>query len=138
MYNEEETVPLLRRALESFATEVSCQTEVVLVNDGSRDATIELLIEWARADERIKVIHLSRNFGHQIAATAGLDRAGLPVLVSVADWLCSNFGGRSGELGRPLRPWLALHPAARVRAALRGNSAWVFSRICLHRDRPTL
>jgi dolichol-phosphate mannosyltransferase len=75
MYNEEETVPLLRRALESFATEVSCQTEVVLVNDGSRDATIELLIEWARADERIKVIHLSRNFGHQIAATAGLDRA---------------------------------------------------------------
>jgi glycosyltransferase involved in cell wall biosynthesis len=75
MYNEEETIPLLRAAVESFMTEVSCTTEVVLVNDGSRDGTIDLLIEWAQTDERIKVIHLSRNFGHQIAATAGLDRA---------------------------------------------------------------
>jgi dolichol-phosphate mannosyltransferase len=75
MYNEEETVPLFRAAIESFMKEVACQTEVVLVNDGSRDSTIELLVGWARADGRIKVIHLSRNFGHQIAATAGLDHA---------------------------------------------------------------
>jgi len=75
MYNEEETVPLLRAAVESFMKEIACQAEVVLVNDGSRDSTIELLVEWARADDRVKVIHLSRNFGHQIAATAGLDHA---------------------------------------------------------------
>lgn len=75
MYNEEPTVPLFRAAVESFMKEVPCGTEVVVVNDGSRDRTIELLIEWARTDERIKVVHLSRNFGHQIAATAGLDYA---------------------------------------------------------------
>ena len=75
MYNEEKTVPLFRAAVESFMTEVPAETEVVLVNDGSSDSTIELLVEWAHSDERIKVIHLSRNFGHQIAATAGLDRA---------------------------------------------------------------
>lgn len=75
MYNEEKTVPLFRAAIESFMKEVPCKTEIILVNDGSRDRTIELLVEWSRADERIKVIHLSRNFGHQIAATAGLDHA---------------------------------------------------------------
>lgn len=75
MYDEEPTVPLFRAAVESFMKEVPCDTEVVVVNDGSRDRTIELLIEWARTDERIKVVHLSRNFGHQIAATAGLDYA---------------------------------------------------------------
>jgi dolichol-phosphate mannosyltransferase len=53
--------------------EVPCQTEVVIVNDGGRDSTIELLVEWARVDGRIEVIHFSRNFGHQIGATAGLD-----------------------------------------------------------------
>ena len=49
--------------------------ELVLVNDGSSDRTLALLAEWAAADGRVKVLHLSRNFGHQIAATAGLDYA---------------------------------------------------------------
>ena len=75
MYNEERTVPLFRAATEEFMNEVRCETEIVLVNDGSRDGTIDKLEQWARVDGRIKIIHLSRNFGHQIAATAGLDHA---------------------------------------------------------------
>src|SRR3712207_1808521 len=49
--------------------------ELVLVDDASRDATPALLAELADADPRVRVIHLSRNFGHQAALTAGLEHA---------------------------------------------------------------
>ena len=49
--------------------------ELVLVNDGSSDRTPELLDRAAEADPRVRVIHLSRNFGHQAALTAGLEHA---------------------------------------------------------------
>ncbi len=54
---------------------LSSELELVLVNDGSSDQTLALLAEWAAHDARVRVLHLSRNFGHQIAATAGLDYA---------------------------------------------------------------
>jgi glycosyltransferase involved in cell wall biosynthesis len=75
MYNEESVVPFLRSALEQFLPELRSETEVVLVNDGSTDGTLRLIVDWARQDARIKVINFSRNFGHQIASTAGLDYA---------------------------------------------------------------
>jgi dolichol-phosphate mannosyltransferase len=49
--------------------------ELVLADDGSKDATPAILAELAAADDRVKVITLSRNFGHQAALTAGLDHA---------------------------------------------------------------
>jgi dolichol-phosphate mannosyltransferase len=75
MYNEEDSVAFLRSALTEFMAELHGEVEAVLVNDGSTDGTLLLLAEWAAADRRVKVIHLSRNFGHQLAATAGLDYA---------------------------------------------------------------
>ena len=86
MYNEEAVVPFLRSAIEQFMTEVAGETEVILVNDGSTDKTLALIAEWANEDPRVKVIHLSRNFGHQLACTAGLDFAsGDAVVVMDAD-----------------------------------------------------
>jgi dolichol-phosphate mannosyltransferase len=75
MYNEGAVVDALRADLERFMGEVKCEPEVLLVNDGSSDETLARIADWAARDRRIKVIHLSRNFGHQIAATAGLDHA---------------------------------------------------------------
>ena len=49
--------------------------EFVYVDDGSRDASLDLLLELRASDERVTVISLARNFGHQIAVTAGLDAA---------------------------------------------------------------
>src|SRR3982075_3009523 len=49
--------------------------ELVIVNDGSSDSTPELLDRIASTDPRVRVIHLSRNFGHQAAITAGLEHA---------------------------------------------------------------
>ncbi|HUR87401.1 MAG TPA: glycosyltransferase family 2 protein [Solirubrobacteraceae bacterium] len=57
--------------------------ELVIVDDGSKDATSRILTELAAEDERIKVVTLSRNFGHQTAITAGLDHAAGDVVVMI-------------------------------------------------------
>jgi glycosyltransferase involved in cell wall biosynthesis len=75
MFNEDSALPHLRTAIEGFMMEVKGDTEVIAVNDGSHDATLALLAAWAYEDSRVKVVNLSRNFGHQSASTAGLDYA---------------------------------------------------------------
>ncbi len=73
----------LRRALAAIP---DCRAEIVFVDDGSTDATARVLDELARDDPAVKVVSLSRNFGHQIALTAGLDAAdGDAVLMIDAD-----------------------------------------------------
>jgi len=75
VYNEEAVVPLLRHALEQFTRELQGEAEVILVNDGSTDSTLQQIVDWAREHNQVKVVNFSRNFGHQIASTAGLDYA---------------------------------------------------------------
>jgi dolichol-phosphate mannosyltransferase len=75
LYNEEEVVFLLFKRLQDLLGQLPCQAQVVMVNDGSSDSTIVKLREIAQADRRFEVLSLARNFGHQLAATAGLDAA---------------------------------------------------------------
>jgi glycosyltransferase involved in cell wall biosynthesis len=73
VYNEEELVEEFVRRACAAASEYAF--ELVIVNDGSTDGTPALLDGIAAADPRVRVIHLSRNFGHQAALTAGLEHA---------------------------------------------------------------
>ena len=73
LFDEEAGFDFLRAEVEDFARTVTCRIEIVLVNDGSSDGTIQKIAEWAEHDPHVKALHLSRNFGHQLAATAGLD-----------------------------------------------------------------
>lgn len=82
-YNEEEMFSLLRPRLTQFLDHSPYPCEVIAVNDGSSDRTIELLVEWSKADPRLKVVNLSRNFGHQYASTAGLDYASGDAIVLI-------------------------------------------------------
>jgi dolichol-phosphate mannosyltransferase len=75
LYNEEETLPELLRRLALLLDRLDGSSEVILVDDGSSDRTYELLAAARAADPRFKLLRLSRNFGHQIAVTAGLDAA---------------------------------------------------------------
>jgi dolichol-phosphate mannosyltransferase len=85
-YNEATIIPILRRRLEDFALTLPCPVEWIVVNDGSSDETLSLLIEWADTDPQLKVLSLARNFGHQAAVTAGLDAAaGEAVVILDAD-----------------------------------------------------
>jgi glycosyltransferase involved in cell wall biosynthesis len=78
VYNEAANVgELLRRITQAVRglSEPPANYEVILVDDGSRDATFEKLQAAAHDDPHLRIVSLSRNFGHQIAATAGLDAA---------------------------------------------------------------
>ena len=75
LFNEETVVPLLKNELCLFLAKLSIKTEVILVDDGSSDATYPQLLRWAQEDARIKIIAFSRNFGHQAAVSAGLSFA---------------------------------------------------------------
>jgi len=86
IYNEEETVSELVRRLQLLLEQLDGPAEVILVDDGSSDRSHELMLEAREADSRIKVLRLSRNFGHQIAITAGMDLAtGNAVIIMDAD-----------------------------------------------------
>jgi dolichol-phosphate mannosyltransferase len=74
-YNEEHSLPLFAAEMTRFINASPYPCEVVLVNDGSSDRTLEFLADWSARDPRIKILSLSRNFGHQLAATAGVDYA---------------------------------------------------------------
>jgi polyisoprenyl-phosphate glycosyltransferase len=73
VYEEEEGLPELRRRITAALADVEGGYEVVLVDDGSHDRSAALIEEWAAADERVVMVQLSRNFGMEIAMTAGLD-----------------------------------------------------------------
>ncbi len=76
LYNEEGNVAELLRRLRAAADGCIVDGyELVFVDDGSSDRTLELLRSHAAVDPRIVIVQLSRNFGHQLAATAGLDQA---------------------------------------------------------------
>lgn len=72
-YNEEaviaESYSRLKKVLDGMTT---LQTEIIFINDGSKDCTSEMLSAIAAADKQVKVLHFSRNFGHQPAVTAGI------------------------------------------------------------------
>ncbi|HET9275696.1 MAG TPA: glycosyltransferase family 2 protein [Gemmatimonadales bacterium] len=85
-FNEEDVLPMLRPRLEALLESLPCPGELIFVDDGSRDRTALLLRAWAGQDRRVKVLELSRNFGHQAAVTAGTDHAaGDAVVIMDAD-----------------------------------------------------
>nr|WP_051135085.1 glycosyltransferase family 2 protein [Paenibacillus alvei]ADG29300.1 putative family 2 glycosyltransferase [Paenibacillus alvei] len=72
MYNEEENIEYFYSKITNVLESNNYQYEIVCVNDGSKDQTLSRISEIAEKDKRIKVIDLSRNFGKEIAMTAGL------------------------------------------------------------------
>lgn len=73
IYNEEGNIQVLYERLSAVMDSTGESWELVTINDGSRDRSLELLQELAGRDPRVKVLNFARNFGHQIAVTAGLD-----------------------------------------------------------------
>lgn len=84
-YNEQEVLPEFHRRLAAALAGIGLSWEVVYVNDGSRDATLDIMLGLQRDDPRAAVVNLSRNFGKEIALTAGLDHARATGAVVVID-----------------------------------------------------
>ena len=75
IFNEEKVIPELYRRMVAVLGDIGQPWELVCVNDGSRDESLSMLLSLREQDPRVKIINFSRNFGHQIAITAGMDYA---------------------------------------------------------------
>lgn len=73
IYNEEETLPEMYRRISAVMARMDGRVELVLINDGSRDRSLEIIRDLHQQDEQICYLSFARNFGHQIAVTAGLN-----------------------------------------------------------------
>lgn len=72
-YNEEKNVPLIYKRLTDTLSKISDKYEIIFVNDCSKDSTLSVIKQISEKDSHVKYISFSRNFGHQIAVSAGLD-----------------------------------------------------------------
>jgi len=86
IYNEEAVLPVLLVRIRALLDQLDGPAEAIFVDDGSRDTGVIYLNEKVKEDARLRLICLSRNFGHQVAITAGMDAAsGEAVIVMDAD-----------------------------------------------------
>jgi glycosyltransferase involved in cell wall biosynthesis len=86
VFNEEAVLPVLLRRLDLLLARLDGPAEAIFVDDGSSDSSSVVLRELTKRDPRFRYIGLSRNFGHQIAITAGMDAAqGQAIIVMDAD-----------------------------------------------------
>ena len=88
-YNEEETIEPFLRRIEEILTQIDEPYEIVLINDGSKDNTLNVLLNAKQNFKNIRIINFSRNFGKEAALTAGLDKArgeaAIPIDVDLQD-----------------------------------------------------
>jgi len=85
-YNEEAVLDESYKRLKAVMEQLDGGYEMILINDGSQDNTLNILKEIAKKDEHVKVLSFSKNFGHQLAVTAGLDNtSGDAVIIIDAD-----------------------------------------------------
>lgn len=142
MYNEEAVVPFLRSAVAQLVSESAGETEVVLVNDGSTDSTLGQIVEWAKQDARVKVVNFSRNFGHQIALTAGLDYATGDAVVTLDADLQHPLNVIHRMIERYCQGYDVIYGQRKVRRGetwFKKFSAWLFYRLMrafIHKDLP--
>ena len=86
VYNEEANINMLHERLRKVLEQITSDYEMLFVNDGSHDKSISLIKDLANKFPQVKYIDFSRNFGHQIAVTAGLDKAsGESIVIIDAD-----------------------------------------------------
>ncbi len=101
VYNEAAVLHRLYQSITDVLTDVACRFEIIFVNDGSSDSSAEILDELAAECHSAKVLHFSRNFGHQAAVQAGLNYASGDAVI-IMD---SDMQDDPGVLGRFLEQW---------------------------------
>lgn len=86
IYNEEENITEMYRRLINVTAQLDGEVELILIDDGSRDRSLSMIRELHHCDRRVRYLSFARNFGHQIAVTAGLNFVqGKSIIVMDAD-----------------------------------------------------
>ena len=102
LLNEQAVLPRILSDLKRNLNEIGCRWNIVLVNDGSTDGSGELIDAMAFADRRLRVVHLSRNFGQQAAVQAGLAHADGDAIILMD----SDGQDDPSAAGRMIQRWL--------------------------------
>ncbi len=121
VFNEVGNIRLFYREVKGALDSTGETWELLLVNDGSTDGSLELMLKLASADQRLRVISFARNFGHQIAVTAGVDYAvGRAIILIDAD-----LQDPPAVIPRLIDKWKeGFDVVYAVRAERRGESVW--------------
>jgi glycosyltransferase involved in cell wall biosynthesis len=89
MYNEQQGIDAFFNRLQPILSGITAEWEIICINDGSQDETLELLKKHSNRESRIKIINFSRNFGKEAALTAGIDycsgKAVIPIDADLQD-----------------------------------------------------
>ena len=123
VYNEEAVLPEFHRRLAAVLDGLAADlvAEIVYVNDGSSDAGLRWLVELHECDVRVAIVDLSRNFGKEIATSAGLDHArGDAVIIIDAD-----LQDPPELIPEMVRAWRAGSDVVRMRRASRAGESWL-------------
>ena len=142
IYNEREALPFLRSRMTAFLETLACRAEILLVNDGSSDGSLRLLVDWAKADERVRVFNFARNFGHQAACTAGIDEARGDATVLIDADLQDPPEAIAGMLEEYVKGYDVVYGKRSSRAgesAFKRFTAWAFyrlMRLLIHKELP--
>ncbi len=124
-FNEEQNIPhLFRRVEEALRCQTSLSWELIVVDDGSSDATWAAICELSAAQPRVKGIRLSRNFGHQYALVAGLEKAVGDAVITMD----CDLQHPVELLPEMLARWRAGHKVVKTLRQDRSDSGW-FKRI---------
>ena len=121
VYNEEAVLPEFQRRLGAVLDALTPWAEVIYVNDGSRDGSSTLLAQFNAEDARVAVIELSRNFGKEIAMTAGLDRAAGDAVIVID----SDLQDPPELIADMVRTWQEGADVVLMRRADRAQESWL-------------
>jgi polyisoprenyl-phosphate glycosyltransferase len=121
VYNEEAVLPEFHRRLGAVLDTLSARVEIVYVNDGSRDGSSALLAKLNLTDPRVAVIELSRNFGKEIAMTAGLDHADGDAVIVID----SDLQDPPELIADMVRAWREGTDVVLMRRASRAQESWL-------------
>lgn len=123
VFNEQEVLPEFHRrlagVLDALATDIDA--EIVYINDGSTDATMRLLVDIHEHDERVMIVDLSRNFGKEIAMSAGLDHTHGDAVVVID----SDLQDPPELIPDMLKAWRAGSDVVLMRRANRANESYL-------------
>ena len=121
VFNEEAVLPEFHRRLAAVLDSLQAPAEILYVNDGSRDGTLALLASLNEKDPRVAVVDLSRNFGKEVAMSAGLDHAnGDAVVVIDAD-----LQDPPELIPEMVRAWREGHDVVLMRRRSRAQESWL-------------
>ncbi len=121
VYEEEAVLPEFHRRLAAALDAVPADAEIVYVNDGSRDGSMAVLVALHDSDARVSVVDLSRNFGKEVAMSAGLDHAGGDAVVVID----ADLQDPPELIPEMLAAWQEGYDVVLMRRAHRADESWL-------------